>query len=54
VLTITGGNQPNFRGITEAFFEKPRQLKTNHPDLYEEMKYFYKVDPAEWYQQMSE
>jgi hypothetical protein len=42
-----------FAVITEAFFEKPRQLQTNHPDLYEEMKYLYKVDPAEWYQQVS-
>jgi Mlc titration factor MtfA (ptsG expression regulator) len=42
-----------FAVITEAFFERPRQLQTNHPDLYEELKYFYKVDPAEWYQQMS-
>lgn len=42
-----------FAVITEAFFEKPRQLQTNHPDLYEELKYFYKVDPAEWYQHVS-
>jgi Mlc titration factor MtfA (ptsG expression regulator) len=42
-----------FAVLTEAFFEKPIQLKANHPDLYEEMKTFYKVDPGEWYQQKS-
>ena len=42
-----------FAVITEAFFEMPRQLQTNHPELYEELKYFYKVDPAEWDQQVS-
>ncbi len=37
-----------FAELTVAFFEKPRQLKKKHPELYEEVKGFYKVDPLEW------
>jgi len=37
-----------FAVLTETFFEKPRQLKKKHPELYEEVKRFYKVDPLEW------
>ncbi|MEN7973610.1 MAG: M90 family metallopeptidase [Verrucomicrobiota bacterium] len=37
-----------FAVATETFFEKPRQLKAKHPELYEELQYYYKVDPEEW------
>ena len=37
-----------FAVATETFFEKPRQLKKKSPDLYAELKDFYKVDPVEW------
>ncbi|MBU0484529.1 MAG: zinc-dependent peptidase [Proteobacteria bacterium] len=37
-----------FAVATETFFEKPFQLKKNHPDLYHELQGFYKVDPIEW------
>jgi Mlc titration factor MtfA (ptsG expression regulator) len=37
-----------FAVATETFFEKPRQLKTKHPELFEELQYYYKVDPEEW------
>ncbi len=37
-----------FAVATETFFEKPRQLKKKHPELYEELQYYYKVDPIEW------
>jgi len=33
---------------TEAFFEKPKQMKKKHPKLYEEFKSYYKLDPVEW------
>ena len=33
---------------TEAFFEKPRQLKKKRPELYEELRSYYKQDPANW------
>ena len=37
-----------FAVATETFFEKPRQLKTKHPELYEELLDYYKVDPTDW------
>lgn len=35
-----------FAVVTEAFFEKPRQLRAKHPELYLELQLFYKQDPA--------
>jgi MtfA peptidase len=35
-----------FAVVTEAFFEKPLQLKSHHPDLYEQLQSFYQQDPA--------
>ncbi|MFH2056927.1 MAG: M90 family metallopeptidase [bacterium] len=35
-----------FAVVTEAFFEKPLQLKSRHPELYEQMRIFYQQDPA--------
>jgi MtfA peptidase len=44
-------NPPEFFAVaTETFFEKPEQLKKKAPDLYYELRSFYKVDPAEWVQ----
>ena len=37
-----------FAVATETFMEKPRQLKAKHPELYEELQDYYKVDPSEW------
>ena len=37
-----------FAVATETFFEKPVQLQRNHPDLYQELKRYYKIDPLEW------
>ena len=37
-----------FAVVTETFFERPVQLKTKHPALFEEMKSFYAVDPSDW------
>lgn len=34
-----------FAVATETFFEKPVQLKTKHPELYEELKKYYNLDP---------
>ncbi len=44
-----GATNPSefFAVITEMFFEKPVQLRARHPDLYEQLKGFYKQDPAE-------
>jgi Mlc titration factor MtfA (ptsG expression regulator) len=35
-----------FAVVTEAFFEKPRQLAARHPELYAQLALFYKQDPA--------
>ena len=40
-----------FAVLTETLFEKPKQLKKKHPELYDEIKGFYKVDPLEWHKQ---
>lgn len=40
-------NEAEFFAVaTEAFFEKPRQLKEKAPDLYSELQRYYRVDPA--------
>jgi len=50
VLDEYGGTNPAefFAVATEAFFEKPRQLRKQHPKLYEQLKGYYQQDPAEW------
>ncbi len=35
-----------FAVVTEYFFERPQQLKEQHPELYEELKLYYGQDPA--------
>lgn len=35
-----------FAVATEFFFEKPRQMRNRHPELYEELKAFYQQDPV--------
>ncbi|MFH1222969.1 MAG: M90 family metallopeptidase [Pseudomonadota bacterium] len=35
-----------FAVVTEAFFEKPVQLKTKHPALYNILRDYYNLDPA--------
>jgi Mlc titration factor MtfA (ptsG expression regulator) len=40
-------NEAEFFAVaTEAFFEKPEQMKKKAPDLYAELKDYYRVDPA--------
>lgn len=38
-----------FAVATECFFEKALQLKEKHPGLYEELRLFYRQDPARFY-----
>ena len=35
-----------FAVVTEYFFEQPQQLRERHPELYEELKLYYRQDPA--------
>ncbi len=37
-----------FAVATETFFEKPKQLQNKHPELFEELQSYYKVNPLEW------
>jgi len=37
-----------FAVATETFFEKSRQMKKKEPELYNELKDYYKIDPAAW------
>ncbi len=37
-----------FAVITECFFERPQELKTQHPKLYQQLQEFYKQDPADY------
>jgi len=36
-----------FAVVTECFFQQPKQLQKQHPQLYREMKDFYQQDPAQ-------
>ena len=36
-----------FAVATETFFEKPRQLRSKHPELYLQLQQFYRQNPAE-------
>jgi len=35
-----------FAVVTECFFEKPAALRRRHPELYQELRLFYRQDPA--------
>ncbi len=38
-----------FAVITEHFFEQPKKMLKKHPELYQELKKYYQVDPIVWY-----
>jgi len=50
VLDFYGATNPAefFAVATETFFEKPRELEKEHPELFEELKKYYSLDPREW------
>jgi len=50
VLNKYGSTNPAefFAVATEAFFEKAKQMQKKQPELYEELKSYYRVDPVEW------
>jgi len=37
-----------FAVATESFFKKPAEMRAKHPALYEVLKDYYNLDPAEW------
>lgn len=50
VLDEYGAENPAefFAVATEAFFERPTELRAKHAALYEQLRAFYRQDPAEW------
>ena len=36
--------------VTEVFFEQPKAMKRDHPRLYQELKKYYRLDPALWFE----
>jgi hypothetical protein len=40
-----------FAVATETFFERPQQLFAVRPDLYDELRTYYQVDPRNWHPQ---
>lgn len=51
VLDPYGATSPAefFAVATEAFFEKPWQLRGRYPDLYNELKLYYQQDPVKFF-----
>jgi len=50
VIDFYGAESPEefFSVVVEAFFEKSEQLSRKHPELYAQLKAFFKLDPATW------
>jgi Mlc titration factor MtfA (ptsG expression regulator) len=50
LLDTYGATNPAefFAVATEAFFTRPQQMQHREPELYAELKEYYKVDPAAW------
>jgi MtfA peptidase len=50
VMNRYGATDPAefFAVLTETFFEKPKRLKAEHPELYEQMALYYRQDPVTW------
>ncbi len=50
VLDEYGATSPAefFAVVTETFFAKSSQLAEHHPELFEELKNYYRVDPRSW------
>lgn len=47
--TYGASNRAEFFAVaTECFFEKPQELRQEHPDLYELLAEYYRQNPAEW------
>ncbi len=50
LLSHYGATNPAefFAVISEVFFEQPKALANEHPELYRELKGFYQIDPLTW------
>lgn len=50
LLDHYGATEPAefFAVVTESFFEQPQALRTQHPDLFEQLQQYYRVNPEDW------
>ena len=50
VMDYYGATNPAefFAVATETFFEKPQKMEEAHPELFEQLKTYYSVDPRLW------
>jgi MtfA peptidase len=50
LLRAYGATNPAefFAVATEVFFEQPQKMQEKHPELYQELKQFYRLDPVNW------
>ncbi len=50
LLDAYGATNPAefFAVATETFFERPLEMRQDHPTLYAELEGYYKLDPAAW------
>jgi Mlc titration factor MtfA (ptsG expression regulator) len=50
LLRAYGATNPAefFAVATETFFSRPQALLQQHPELYRELKWYYRQDPAQW------
>ncbi|MEH2055888.1 MAG: M90 family metallopeptidase [Nostoc sp.] len=50
VMDSYGATNPAefFAVATETFFEKPHQLLSKHPALYQQLQRYYQLDPVQW------
>lgn len=50
VIDSYGATSPPefFTVVTETFFEKPHQLEHQHPQLYDQFKQCYLLNPKQW------
>lgn len=37
-----------FAVVSEVFFEQPQQLSSLHPELYQQLSYYYRLNPLSW------
>lgn len=53
IMDAYGATNPAefFAVATETFFEKPKQMKIIHPELYEELRSYYGLDPLKWFEE---
>jgi Mlc titration factor MtfA (ptsG expression regulator) len=52
IMDAYGATNPAefFAVATETFFERPKQMKLTHPELYDELKSYYGLDPLKWFE----